>query len=60
MKKKTCKECYFGKQCARKNICKYFTPISEEIEEDEVEAKIEKERLKYRKEWFTYTKEYDF
>ena len=43
-----------------KQLCKYFTPISEEIEEDEVEAKIEKERLKYRKEWFTYTKEYDF
>lgn len=57
LSKKSCKNCYYGDKCTENSICRYYTPIDDDIENDLINEFNKKNFEEYKKAWTIYTKE---
>lgn len=54
-----CKACYWYEICSYDPPCDDFTPIGNELSDEEIDDLIEMRRLEYRAEWAEYLSEFE-
>ena len=58
MDSKRCDTCQFGDSCRCDGACGYYAPITDEAEQERLDAIQAEERIEYRAAWFDYIKEF--
>ena len=56
---KHCDSCYFGSVCSDDNICKDYTPLGEQSEDEVIYDLIEQRRSEFYNEWNQYISEWN-
>lgn len=54
-----CKNCCYGGVCQSSKKCNNFAPITDDMEDEAIERFIEKERARFRTEWYQYISQFD-
>lgn len=55
----TCDGCYWKDNCDYSSPCEYYDPLDDDHDDEKIHRFIEKERLKFRREWYEYIKEFE-
>ena len=55
--KLTCKSCLFSDQCKRSRICNFYSPATDEAEDEVILRDLTGDREEFIEEWKMYTEE---
>lgn len=59
MGRRKCDTCYDSGECVSCGECDFYSPLTDEAEDEYYEELIEEERIQYYEAWIAYTSEDD-